>query len=375
MWGKNLETPKKGDAIVPATAPPTPYRDVSSVLHLPARFGTNREFRLYMDESNVVVISNQADDALVEEVCALNESSLPNAHKVIFRHKNLLLFQMEVDPSDIHQECAEFMMKRFQTFSDSLERRTSISPLYTWRSAKRKLHYIPDVIFQKDWVVGKNHLVTALAEVCYGKPLDITHARLVEFADEYPTLRVAFIIRIGYPWQKYPPEHPKGGFFDITNGKMTIFRYDFPDFDRASSAISFGNNPITNADIESFVAITNIDANNITGYGIGDAPACNAPDMPLYQVLIDRDILFMDYTNAENEDDEEGDEGDEGNKQDDVLPVTMRDRLLEALGENVDELDFHIDLFDLKRAAIRRGIDTMNETIQQQTGIIRPRIT
>ncbi len=99
------------------------------------------------------------------------------------------------------------------------------------------------------------------------------------------------------------------------------------------------------------------------------------PDMPLYQVLIDRDILFMDYTNAENEDDEEGDEGDEGNKQDDVLPVTMRDRLLEALGENVDELDFHIDLFDLKRAAIRRGIDTMNETIQQQTGIIRPRIT
>ncbi len=358
------------DGIVVNT-PPNPMRDVSSILRLPPSFGTQREFPLYKQKSTVVVLSTQADDALLKEVLALNEASLPKANKVLFRCHRLLLFEMEWDASDVHQESAEHLMRGLQNFSRSLERRTGIAPLYFWNSSKRKLGPAPDVIFKKGWVKGRHHLVTVLAEVSYGVDLDLTHPRIKDFSDEYPTLRTAFIIRIDYPWKKFPIGHPKHDFYDFNNGKMIIFRYDYPHFDRASSAISFGDDPITNDDIVSYLEDKNIDANNITGFGVGDAPACDAPHIPLYKIRIDKDVLFMDYTNSELEDNEEG--GD-GNKEDGMLRVTMRDRLIEALGEDVDALNFNIDLFRLKRDTIEMGIGAMNETIEEIVGIRKPRI-
>ena len=76
-----LETPKKGNVVVTT---PTPTREVPYFLRLPARFGGNRDFPLYEEKSNVVVIANDADEALLQHVCELNEQQIPNIHKVIF---------------------------------------------------------------------------------------------------------------------------------------------------------------------------------------------------------------------------------------------------------------------------------------------------
>ncbi len=358
MLNASLETPKKrGDTI----APPPPVRALP-FLRLPAHFGDNRDFPLYTEKSNVCVIATEADDALLEHVRALNESLIQIVNKVIFRHNNLLLFELksEVD-SDLHEVCAEYLIDRLGNHSAKLERRTGLSRLLKLHAAKRRYGGTPDVLCRQAWNRRKHHLVNVIAEASYGVPLRLTHPRIMNYFAEYPTLRTALIIRIEYPWRRYPIGHEHEDFFDISNGKMILFRYDHPHFDRPSSAVSFGNDPITDIDIASFENDTGIDINNISGFGVGQAPACDAANIPLYQVLIDRDVLFMDHN----------DENDEGGN---VLPVSMRDHLINALGENANELDLNIDLFLLKRVAIEDGIDSMNENIEDTVGLARPLI-
>lgn len=358
-----LKTPKKGDGGVVPTAPPTPVREVP-FLRLPSRFGTNRDFPLYTEKSNVVVITNDADDQLLEEVCALNEDSIPKVDKVLFRHENLLLLECNRESdSDLHEACAEYLMDGLREHSKHLERLTGFPHLLKLHGAKkRKRGHVPDVLCKQFWIQGKHNLVNVIAEISYGVPLNLTHPRIANYFDLYPTLRTALIIRIDYDWRKYPAGHEHEDFFDISDGKMVLFRYDHPHFDRPSLAISFGNDPITNADVATFVRDTHIDIDNVVGFGVGEAPSCVARDIPLYQVVIDRDILFVDHHN----------EG--GNPAEAVLPMSMIDSLIDALGENADALDFNIDLFLLKRAAIEHGIDSMNEEIEEDVGRARPEI-
>ena len=158
----------------------------------------------------------------------------------IFHHDNLLLLELQSEEdSDLHESCVEYLSDSLRNHSSKLESLTGLSRLLKLHGAKRRLGRVPDLLCKKDWIWGKNHLVTVVAEVSYGVPLRLTHPHIAEYFAEYPTLRTGLIISIEYPWRKYPTNHQHENFYDISNGKIIIFRYDHPNFDCPSSAISF----------------------------------------------------------------------------------------------------------------------------------------
>jgi len=115
------------------------------------------------------------------------------------------------------------------------------------------------------------------------------------YMTEFPGVMMIMVIDIGYPWDYVMVNGRRQD--DADKGKMICYIYDrfdlIPDGPIVPSyAISFGNNPMTAADVERVVSMTHMNSANIRGHGIADHVPCNGENIPMYDVIIPGRVLF-----------------------------------------------------------------------------------
>lgn len=95
-----------------------------------------------------------------------------------------------------------------------------------------------------------------LVEIAYFATLRTTYEKVIAYFDAVPRIQAALIIDVGYPWGRVGGAETS--FSDPNHSKLVLvyLRRQPNDTVVAETVISFGNTPLTAADVERIVGVT-----------------------------------------------------------------------------------------------------------------------
>lgn len=181
-----------------------------------------------------------------------------------------------------------------------------------------------------------------VGEIAYSLPLSDGHQR-AQLLLELQDIRAVIVINIRYPWNVTADGH----HYDPEDGNLLFcyYRRDGPrDPERneiiPDRVISFGNTPITAAEMATVHQVTHIPVDQIEGVGVVPGLECNqaSRNLPVFVHEVPPEVVLIANI------------GDE---------VTMTNHPIDAVPEG---LQFVVRLFDLKHS-IRRGSIQMNRMV------------
>lgn len=244
-----FSTPEKSAAITPQTTPTT---ELPSLTY-PAGF-TERDF-VYADENcRVVVLSNDANRDLLECFQDLN----PDRWKCFFLLGRKLFFEDQLgNESLIHESFVESIQSAVGQVGYAMAQRSGMSAakIATWCGKMVSGVGVPDLAvcsLEKFQVFDPVMVV----EIAYFATLRTTYEKVIAYFDAVPRIQAALIIDVGYPWGRV------GGagtsFLDPNHSKLVLvyLRRQPNNTVVAETVISFGNTPLTAADVERIVDVT-----------------------------------------------------------------------------------------------------------------------
>ena len=192
-----------------------------------------------------------------------------------------------------------------------------------------------------------------LVEVAYSVSLADTHAKIDAYFDAMPGLMAAVVVDIEYPWRTLPPH----GLLDFADGKMAFYYYERPSAGsplRASYAVSFGHSPLTAEDVLRARNMTGVHQAHFRGHGVRAIdPPCDAANIELYRISIPAAHLLADDPQ-------------------DAFAGEVMAQLLQAVQNNINALQFSLDLFRLKNNVLLHGVYETNLDIATALGIELP---